>query len=70
MIELHRLDNSALYLNMEIIESIECVPDTVITLSNGNRYVMKENISEIIQKMMDYKMNMPADNRRVLANNR
>ncbi|OPL12367.1 MAG: hypothetical protein AVO38_15050 [delta proteobacterium ML8_D] len=70
MIELHRLDNSALYLNMEIIESIECVPDTVITLSNGNRYVMKENISEIIQKMMDYKKNMPADNRRVLANNR
>jgi len=70
MIELHRLDNSALYLNMEIIESIECVPDTVITLSNGNRYVMKENISEIIQKMMDYKMNMPADNRIVLANHK
>ena len=67
MIKLHRLDNSELFLNMDLIERIECVPDTIITLSNGKRYVMKENISEIIQKMMDYKINITTDDMRLLA---
>lgn len=69
MIKLHRLDNSTLFLNMDLIESIECVPDTIITLSNGKRYIMKENISEIIQKMMDYK-HMATDNLKYLVANK
>jgi flagellar protein FlbD len=55
MIELHRLDNSKLMINIDQIESIEEIPDTVITLSNGKKYIMKEDVNDIIAKIVKFK---------------
>jgi flagellar protein FlbD len=55
MIELHRLDDTKLLINTDLIESIQEVPDTIITLSNGNRYIMKENLKEVLRKIVDFK---------------
>ncbi len=55
MIELTKLNGSKFYLNAEIIETVECVPDTMIALFNGKRHIVRENSEEVIQKIIEYK---------------
>ncbi|MBO8162461.1 MAG: flagellar FlbD family protein [Brevibacillus sp.] len=42
MILLTRLNGSQFYLNATHIELVEATPDTVITLHNGKKYLVKE----------------------------
>ena len=54
MIQTTRLNGSSIYLNPEIIETIEKTPDTIITLTSGKKYVVKENIEELIKRFIKY----------------
>ncbi len=56
MIELHKLDNTTILLNFDQIESIEQAPDTIITLSNGKKIIVKDNAKEIIKKIINFKL--------------
>ncbi|MCX6139024.1 MAG: flagellar FlbD family protein [Ignavibacteriales bacterium] len=56
MIEVTRLQNIKLVLNADLIESIETTPDTVISLTSGKRIMVKETVEEVIQKIVEYKM--------------
>lgn len=49
MIVLHRLNGDELVLNSSHIEIIEATPDTVITLTNDRKYLVKETPQEIIE---------------------
>ena len=42
-------------LNAEIIETIEQTPDTVITLTTGTKYVVKESCQELVDRIVEYK---------------
>lgn len=55
MIELTRLNGEAFVLNAELIETIVASPDTVVTLVNGHRYVVKESVDAVTEKVMQYK---------------
>ncbi len=55
MIQLTKLNGSQITLNAELIESIEATPDTILTLTNGKKIVVKENAEEIITKTIAYK---------------
>jgi len=52
MIRLTRLDGSEIYVNPEMIELIEEVPETHITLANGNRYLVLEPARVIIDRVV------------------
>ena len=54
MIQVTRLDNSKVILNVEMIQSLQSAPDTVITFTNKVRMVVKESIDELSQKIIDY----------------
>jgi len=56
MIRLTRLDGSELYLNEDLIELVEETPDTHITLINGNRYVVQEKASILIERILSQKI--------------
>ncbi|AOY77313.1 flagellar FlbD family protein [Clostridium formicaceticum] len=60
MIKLKRLNHSEVILNCEIIELIEETPDTVITLVNGHKIVVKETADEIIEKVIAFKKKIHA----------
>lgn len=51
MIELHRLNGSAFFLNHRHIETLEASPDTVITLINEHKYIVREKPPEIALKI-------------------
>lgn len=54
MIELHRLNGIPFMLNHRHIELIEAHPDTVITLTNDRKYIVKESPDEVNNKIVEY----------------
>ncbi|MCE9499404.1 MAG: flagellar FlbD family protein [Leptospira sp.] len=54
MIVVHRLNKSEILINANLIESIEANPDTVITMTNDRKYIIRENVSELMDKIIDY----------------
>ena len=54
MIKLSRLNRSELVLNAELIEILEATPDTVITLTNGHKLVVREGVDEVIERVINY----------------
>lgn len=55
MIKLTKLDGSEMHLNPDQIEIIEETPDTHITLLNGNRYLVREKIRTIVDRIVVFK---------------
>jgi flagellar protein FlbD len=55
MIEVTRLNNKSFFINCEWIETVEATPDTVITLTNGRKFVVAEDVEDIIRKVIEYK---------------
>ncbi|HOO71890.1 MAG TPA: flagellar FlbD family protein [Spirochaetota bacterium] len=54
MIVLHKLNGDEFIINSNHIETIEERPDTVITLFNEKKYIVKESAEEIIDKSITY----------------
>jgi flagellar protein FlbD len=55
MIILHKLNDSEIIINAELIESVEICGNTVVNLVTGNRFIVKESKEEIMLKFIDYK---------------
>ena len=55
MIEVTRLNDTKLLINADLIEKVEESPDTIITLSNGNKIIVKESRQEIKNLVILYK---------------
>jgi flagellar protein FlbD len=54
MISVTKINGSRIYLNAELIETIEATPDTVITLMNDRKFIVRENAEEITERVIDY----------------
>lgn len=55
VINLTRLNDIPFTLNCELIESIEEVPDTVITLVNGKKIFVKESRQNVVNLVKLFK---------------
>jgi len=55
LIELTKLNNKKFVINSDLIETVEAMPDTTISLTTGNKYVVKESVSEIIHKIIEFR---------------
>lgn len=55
MIQLTTLQGSLFYLNPELIERIEEMHDTIITLVGGKKVRVSERAEEIAEKVMSYR---------------
>ena len=55
MIRLTRLNGKVFVVNAELIEIMEETPDTVVTLNNGNRFVVSESVDEVIDRIVKYR---------------
>lgn len=61
MIELTGLGGSTFLLNSSLIETIESIPETKITLTNGKYFLVAEEKEEIVQKIIAYNRQVFAD---------
>lgn len=55
MIKVKRLNNKEFVVNSDLILYIEETPDTVITLTTGQKIVVVEEVDDIINKIVNYK---------------
>lgn len=58
MVKVRRLDGSRFVLNADLIETIEATPDTVLRLTNGKVYVVKESVEEVLADVIAYRRAM------------
>jgi flagellar protein FlbD len=55
MIQLTRLNRVPLILNSDLIEHIEVTPDTVITLTTGQRFMVLESAEEVVGRVIEFR---------------
>jgi len=61
MIKLTKLNGKEFVLNCELIETVESTPDTVITLTNSKKFVVKQSIETVIDRVIEYKKRIYLD---------
>jgi flagellar protein FlbD len=61
MIKVTNINGISYYLNCEIIELIESIPDTLITLRDGKKHYVKEKPEEVVEKIIEYKKRIFVD---------
>lgn len=55
MIRLHRIRGEELYLNADLIESMEVTPDTMLTLIDGRKLVVSDSPEAVIDEVARFR---------------
>ncbi|HUO28977.1 MAG TPA: flagellar FlbD family protein [Bryobacteraceae bacterium] len=55
MIYVTRLNHTPVVLNAELIEHVETTPDTVISLTTGQKFMVLESTEEIIRRVVNFR---------------
>ena len=60
MIELTRLNGNTMVVNSDLIKTAEASPDTMLTLINGEKLIVREEIGEVIERTLVYRARLLA----------
>lgn len=55
MIYVTRLDGSQLVVNADLIETVEHTADTVITLIDGKKLVVRTPVEDVVERVIGYR---------------
>jgi flagellar protein FlbD len=55
MIRLTRLNHAPMILNADLIEHIDMTPDTIVTLTSGQKYTVLESADEVVDKVIVFR---------------
>jgi flagellar protein FlbD len=55
VIAVTRLDGTAMWLNTDLIECVEPTPDTLISMSNGDKLYVRETPAELVERVINFK---------------
>lgn len=58
MIKVTRLNHTPMIVNSDLIEHIDMTPDTVITLTSGQKYMVLESTEEIIERVVQFRKSL------------
>jgi flagellar protein FlbD len=65
VIKVTRFNGSEYYLNPDLIETIESTPDTVITMIDDKKLIVKEDSTEIIKRIIEYNRQVFFEKKRI-----
>ena len=54
MIQVTRFDNRRVVINADLIKYVESTPDTIVTLTTGERMLVKETPEEVVGRVIEY----------------
>jgi flagellar protein FlbD len=57
---LTRLNGTAVALNADLIERADATPDTVLTLVDGTKYLVRESLDEVIDLIREFRASILA----------
>lgn len=55
MVRLTRLNHESVVVNADLIEHIEITPDTVISMTTGQKFTVLESAEEVIDRVIRYR---------------
>lgn len=55
MIKLTRLNATEVVVNAEMVEFVEAIPDTIVTLQSGKKIMVTEPVDEVIARVIEYR---------------
>lgn len=61
MIHLTRLNGNPIVVNSELIKFAESSPDTMLTLVNGEKLIVREGLCEVTDRVLQYRARLLAD---------
>ena len=61
MIELTRLNGMPMVLNSDLIKTAEASPDTMLTLINGEKLIVREDTAEVVERVLAYRARLLAN---------
>ena len=61
MIKVTRLNDSVLMVNVDRIQSLQAIPETVITFTNNDKIMVKEPLEEVSQRIVEYQRAIKAN---------
>ncbi|MFZ4583729.1 MAG: flagellar FlbD family protein [Acidimicrobiia bacterium] len=60
MILLTRLNGPQFAINADLIERAESTPDTVLTMVDGTKYVVRESLEELVERIREFRASVVA----------
>jgi len=60
MIEVTRLNGNPMVLNSDLIKTAEASPDTMLTLINGEKLIVREEPREVVERVLAYRARLLA----------
>ncbi len=54
MIKLTRLNGEEFVVNADLIRFVESRPDTYVTLTTDDRFIVRESLTEVVMRAMAY----------------
>ena len=67
MIQLTRLNGTSIVLNSDLIKIAESSPDTMLTLINGEKIIVRESCTDIVEFVVAYRSRLLASVARRLS---
>lgn len=61
MIEVTKLNGERIIVNADHIESVEAQPDTALVLDTGKRMVVREEVMEVVRRVIEYQRAIRCD---------
>jgi len=55
LITVTRLTGQQFAINPDLVERIECTPDTILVLMDGTRYLVAETMPEVVAMVQEYR---------------
>jgi flagellar protein FlbD len=55
MIRLTRINHIPMVLNADLIEHVETTPDTLISMTSGQKFVVLESPDDVIRKVIEFR---------------
>ena len=55
MIQLTRLNGQSITINSDLIKQIENAPDTVIALVSGEKFIFRETVEQILERIVTFR---------------
>lgn len=58
MIRLSRLNGKEFVVNCELIKYVESAPDTILTLTTGEKLMVRESVEQVVSASLEYRKRM------------
>ena len=54
MIQVTRLDHRRMIVNADLIKYVESTPDTIVTLTSGEKFLVLETPEEVVNRVVEF----------------